>query len=281
MINLRQCLVAMATAGTALAASSYVTLEVRNAGVPAGQLKNVSGIEIYHSYPPNSNTSAKAIIHLTDIFGLPLLQNKLLADSIASNGYLVLVPDLFAGDPVGVEEQEAGLNLTEWRALHPQSAIEAVINSTIQYARNELGIEKLGGVGYCFGGKYVGRWLKGDDSGLDVGFVAHPSNLLETEIQAIAGPLSIAAGSEFIVSIYLRLEYVGKLTRTALDASFNATAKSRAESILNANNITFQTNLYSQAPHGFAVRPNLTIPQQAYAKQASLVQAVTWFDAWL
>lgn len=124
---------------------------------------------------------------------LPLFS---LADSIASNGYLVLVPDLFAGDPVGVEEQEAGLNLTEWRALHPQSDIEAVINSTIQYARNELGIEKIGGVGYCFGGKYVGRWLKGDDSGLDVGFVAHPSNLLETEIQAIAGPLSIAAGSK-------------------------------------------------------------------------------------
>jgi len=107
-----------------------------------------------------------------------------------------LVPDLFAGDAVGVEEQEAGLNLTEWFALHPQSAVEAVINSTIHYARNELGIEKLGGVGYCFGGKYVGRWLKGDDSGLDVGFVAHPSNLLETEIQAIAGPLSIAAGSK-------------------------------------------------------------------------------------
>jgi dienelactone hydrolase len=126
-----------------------------------------------------------------------LLTALRLADSIASNGYLVLVPDLFAGDPVGVEEQEAGLNLTEWRALHPQSAIEAVINITIHYARHKLNIEKLGGVGYCFGGKYVGRWLKGDDSGLDVGFVAHPSNLLETEIQAIAGPLSIAAGSKF------------------------------------------------------------------------------------
>ncbi|KAF3041421.1 hypothetical protein E8E11_004397 [Didymella keratinophila] len=205
MINLQQCLIALASAGTALAASSYATLEVRNAGVPAGESKSISGIEIYHSYPPNSNTSEKAIIHLTDIFGLPLLQNKLLADSIASNGYLVLVPDLFAGDPVGVEEQEAGLNLTEWRALHPQSAIEAVIDSTIQYARIELGIEKLGGVGYCFGGKYVGRWLKGDDSGLDVGFVAHPSNLLETEIQAIAGPLSIAAGNQPVLASPARI----------------------------------------------------------------------------
>jgi dienelactone hydrolase len=64
--------------------------------------------------------------------------------------------------------------------------------------RYELGIERVGGVGYCFGGKYVGRWLKGDESGLDVGFVAHPTNLLETEIEAIVGPLSIAAGSKHI-----------------------------------------------------------------------------------
>lgn len=145
---------------------------------------------VFHCYRTSCRAFGAIIRNLLTIFRL--------ADSIASNGYLVLVPDLFAGDPVSVEEQEAGLNLTEWRALHPQSAIEAVINSTIQYARNELGIEKLGGVGYCFGGKYVGRWLKGDESGLDVGFVAHPSNLLETEIQAVAGPLSIAAGSKLI-----------------------------------------------------------------------------------
>lgn len=67
----------------------------------------------------------------------------------------------------------------------------------------------------------------------------------------------------------------------ALDASFNATAKAKAEAILNKNNVTFQTNLYYGAPHGFGVRVNQSIPVQAYAKQAAFVQAVTWFDAWL
>lgn len=32
---------------------------------------------MYHSYPPNGTVSDKAIIYLTDIFGVPLLQNKL------------------------------------------------------------------------------------------------------------------------------------------------------------------------------------------------------------
>jgi dienelactone hydrolase len=71
------------------------------------------------------------------------------------------------------------------------------------------------------------------------------------------------------------------MINAALDASFNATAKVKAESLLGANNVTFQSNLYAGAPHGFAVRVNQSIPQQAYAKQASFVQAVTWFDAWL
>lgn len=67
----------------------------------------------------------------------------------------------------------------------------------------------------------------------------------------------------------------------ALDASFNTTAKAKMESILTSNNITYQSNLYAEAPHGFATRVNLAIPQHAYAKQAAFVQAVTWMDAWL
>lgn len=241
-------------------AASYAPHRVRNAGVPAGQLKNVSGIEMYHSYPPGSNTSSKAILFITDIFGVPLLENKLLADSLAANDYMVVMPDLFAGDAISVEEQEAGLNLTEWRQLHPTPEIDRIVTTTISYMRDELNVDKIGGVGYCFGGKYVPRFLT-MDGGIDIGFIAHPSGLTEPEISAIRKPLSIAAGT--------------------LDASFNATAKGRAESILNTGNITFQSNLYARAPHGFAVRVNQSIPQQAYAKQASFVQAVTWFDAWL
>jgi hypothetical protein len=53
----------------------------------------------------------------------------------------------------------------------------------------------------------------------------------------------------------------------ALDASFNETAKTRAETILMKNNVTFQSNLYAGAPHGFGVRVNMSVPQQVYAKQ--------------
>lgn len=253
-------LIALATASTAFAAGSYPSLQVRNAGVPVGQFKNVSGIQIYHSYPPGKNTTTKALLYLTDIFGVPLLENQLLADSLASNDYLVIMPDLFAGDAISTDYQEKGLNLTDWRARHPGSEIDRITNVTIQYMRETFGVKKIGGLGYCFGGKYVPHWLTAE-GGMDAGFIAHPSSLTEEEIGKVRGPISVAAGT--------------------LDTGFNATAKFRLEAIFNQNNVTYQSNVYSGAPHGFAVRVNASVPQQAYAKQASFVQAVTWFDAWL
>jgi hypothetical protein len=45
MISTRQILASLATIGSAIAASSYPSLKVRNEGVPVGQLKNISGSE--------------------------------------------------------------------------------------------------------------------------------------------------------------------------------------------------------------------------------------------
>jgi dienelactone hydrolase len=172
---------------------------------------------------------------------------------------------------VGVNKQETGLNLTEWRALHPRSVIEAVINSTIQYARNKFGVEKLGGVGYCFGAKYVRRWLKGDDSGLDVGFAAHPSDLLETEIQVIAGPLSIVAGSKSVLLSVLVL-HAERLRKTALDASFKCHSQIEdREHPQRKQHHTLDELVFAGAAR-FTVRPNLTIPQQSHARRASFCQ---------
>jgi dienelactone hydrolase len=107
------------------------------------------------------------------------------------------MPDLFSGDAIDPTQLEAGLNLTSWLALHSPEKIDGIIKSTVGYVRNDLGIKRVGAVGYCFGGKYVPRWLKGEEGGVDVGFIAHPSNLNEEEIAGVRRSLGIAAGSKF------------------------------------------------------------------------------------
>ncbi|KAF2675729.1 alpha/beta-hydrolase [Lentithecium fluviatile CBS 122367] len=254
----------LVAAGGSKGAGKSCRLSVINSGEAAGQIKNVNGVQVYHSYPPHRNydhNSTKAVLFVTDFYGIASLNNKLVADSIARAGYPVIMPDLFNGDPVSTALAEGpALDLAAWRARHPTFAIDRIIESTITYIRNGLSASKLGAVGYCLGGKHVPRAMAAG-GGIDVGFIAHPANLTAEEIRAIAGPISIAAGE--------------------LDALFNSTGRRAAEDILTARNATYQTNLYSGAPHGFAVRANLNISRQRFAKEASFLQAVTWFDNWL
>lgn len=74
--------------------------------------------------------------------------------------------------------------------------VDPMFETVIKYLRDELGIKRLGGVGYCFGGKYVCRFLKEGglrNGGIDAGFTAHPSFVDAEEVRDIRGPLSIAA----------------------------------------------------------------------------------------
>ncbi|KAF2751098.1 alpha/beta-hydrolase [Sporormia fimetaria CBS 119925] len=234
--------------------------EVINSGTPRGQIKTVSTNQIYQTTPQPWKNTNTAILFLSDVFGIPSLENRLLADSFANAGYAVIMPDLFKGDPITPAEiADPNFNITAWSVLHPQSETEGIIAATVTYMQS-LGITKIGGVGYCFGGKYVPRHMAAGKA-INVGFVAHPTFLTLDEIRAIKGPLSIAAGE--------------------LDNTFLPPDAWAAEQALMSIGAIFQSNLYAKAPHAFAVKPNMSQPVQVYAKQESFRQAVSWFDAWL
>lgn len=167
--------------------------------------------------------------------------------------------------------------MTEWRTRHTVAMADAIVESTIKTMRAELGVNKIGAVGYCFGGKYVARFLAAG-KGLDAGFTAHPSRVEITEWDAISNPLSIAYGGECRI---LPNRNMGKLIALELDPSNNASARSSTEATLIKGGKTYQTNLYAGAAHGFAVRTNLTDPRQRFAQESAYVQAVRWFDAWI
>lgn len=98
---------------------------------------------------------------------------------------------------------------------------------------------------------------------VDAGYAAHPSFVDEEELQAIKGPLSIAAAET--------------------DHIFSAEKRHRSEEILKElsqgpHSVPYQLNLYSHVSHGFAVRADLSIKSAKFAKEAAFTQAVHWFD---
>ncbi|KAF2664928.1 dienelactone hydrolase family protein [Microthyrium microscopicum] len=238
---------------------SVANVHVEHEGKPVGQMNEVNGIQTYISYPADKKTDY-GILYLPDAFGFPLVQNRLLADSFAKAGYVVVGPDFFEGEPAPHDLANPNFDYTAWLARHPADKVDKIIENTIKYMKTTLGVKKIGAVGYCFGGRFVARFLA-KDKGLDAGFTAHPSLVTNEELQAVSGPFSIGAAENDII--------------------FTTPKRHEAEGILSKSNIPFQISLYGSTAHGFGVRGNMTNKREKYAKEEAYLQAVRWFDTWL
>ncbi|KAJ5509118.1 Sterol O-acyltransferase [Penicillium freii] len=217
-------------------------------------------VEVYISHPERS--TKRAILLLTDVIGHRFINAQLIADQLAANDYLVVMPDLFHGDPVPLNNRPASFDLMSWLKGPPghlANRVEPVVQAILKEMKSNMGCERVGAVGYCFGAKYAVRLLR---PGLcDVAYVAHPSFVDAEELQAIQGPLSIAAAET--------------------DSIFPAPKRHESEDILAKTGQPYQINLFSGVEHGFAVRADITKPTIRFAKESAFLQAVAWFDQYL
>ena len=147
-------------------------------------------VETYLAYPEDKSTE-KAILILSDVLGHKFVNAQLIADQFATNGYFVAMPDLYNGDPCPMNPPQ-GFDWKKWLFNgHTVNEVDPIVEKVVAELKGNLGVKKLGAVGYCFGAKYVVRFLKSGQ--IDAGYVAHPSFVDESELEAIEGPLSIAA----------------------------------------------------------------------------------------
>ncbi|KPM41449.1 hypothetical protein AK830_g5149 [Neonectria ditissima] len=240
-------------------ATAYDQLDsgiIKHEGEAIGKEIEYDGVTLYISKPKQRIKRDTAVLYLTDVFGIPLLQNKLLADSFSRAGFVTITPDILNGDPA---PHDIDFDAAEYLSRHTPENTDPIIEKTIDYIHNELKIKKIAVTGYCFGGRYAFRFLA-EGKGADVGFAAHPSLLQDSEILAIDGPASIAAAE--------------------VDTLLNATRRSEIEGLLGETPQAFQVNLYSGTSHGFGVRANVSDPEQKFGKEEAFWQAVKWFNSW-
>lgn len=208
---------------------------------------------------------------IPDVIGHTASNAQLLADSYASHGYTVILPDLFFGDAIEMNAF-SGIDLARWiegaynerKIAHDPASIDPVIEACVTKMRGALGLTKVGAVGYCFGAKYVVRFLGGEKARtqyLDVGFLAHPSFVDEEELRAVKGPVAIAASE--------------------VDGIFTTDLRHKSEAILAEIGVPWQIYLYGSVSHGFAVRGDLQDRRLKFAMEAAFEQAVRWFGEWL
>ncbi|KAI0871897.1 dienelactone hydrolase [Hypoxylon argillaceum] len=205
--------------------------------------------------------SDKAVLYLTDVYGIQLLENRLLADSFGRAGYFVVAPDLFNGTPSTLDlNQMSPAQLQVFLAAATPEETDALIATGVDYLQTVKNISRIATTGYCFGGRYAFRWLA-PEKGLKVGFAAHPSNLQDTEISAITGAAAVAAADG--------------------DTMMPPARRSQIEALLLNTTQAYTLSLYGSVAHGFGVRANVSDPRGKFAKEQAFFQAVRWFDTWL
>lgn len=170
-----------------------------------------------------NTTPTLGLLLITDVIGHVSINAQLIADQFASNGYLVLMPDLFHGDPIPLN-RPGDFDIQKWlKGGYPGSPegghlppnVDPIIDACLVEMRTKYNCEKIAGVGYCFGGKYVVRHLRPDQGKIDVGYVAHPSFVDEDELKGIKGPLAIAAAGMYIPHPRRNVQVAGRADYTS------------------------------------------------------------------
>ncbi len=144
-----------------------------------------------------------AVVVIQEIFGVNGgIRRK--CDRLAAEGYLALAPDLFWRIEPGVDlnpdieaEFQQALGLM---GRFDQDQGVADIEATIRHARDALGVEKVGVVGYCLGGRLAYMVAARTDADASVGYYAVGIPDLLREKHAIANPLMLhLAGTDHFV----------------------------------------------------------------------------------
>jgi len=244
------------------------TIGVAHEGTPKGKTTKVSGldVDVYVAEPTGDKVHKDvAILYIPDVIGI-WQNSQLMADQYAANGYYCFIPDVFNGDAIPLNRPE-GFDLMSWLTKgsngdnpHTPPAVDPIVEASLKYLRSEKGFKKVGAVGYCFGAKYVARYMP-SGKGIDVGYVAHPSFVEEEELKAIKGPFSISAAET--------------------DPIFPVEKRQKSEEILRTLGLPYQINLFSGVEHGFSVRCDLSNKIQKFSKEQAFLQAVAWFDEYL
>lgn len=238
-----------------------------------GEIIQLNGVDCYISKPTDyPHVSAKLLLLLTGGTGIKSTNNQIQADMFASNGFLVVMPDLFDGDPapnMKTDEQDdvpliekikmrvadtaKSFLIDMWLARHTEDKVLPILHKIIKGCNEKFQNavnNGFYGVGYCFGGRYILHLASDREIHSSWG---HPDSQ-DVATNAIKGPVlkagSLAHATQVSPDDFVGLKAPVSLVCVEDDVLFPAETRTAGEDYMNKNNIEHEVQVYPSVPHG-------------------------------
>ncbi|KAG5587015.1 hypothetical protein H5410_047449 [Solanum commersonii] len=240
-----------------------------------GSVFELRGLKTYVS---GSSDSQKAILLISDIFGTyPFLfyafgylgsaqfaleihqfgyeapNLRKLADKVAAEGYYVVVPDFFYGDPYNPENKERTVQV--WLQSHGTDKGFEDAKKVIA-ALKDKGISAIGAAGFCWGGKVVVQLATSEN--IQAAVLLHPSFVSVDDFEEVKAPIAIL-GAE-----------IDHLTPPELIMQFKEFLSSKPE-------VDSFVKIYPGVAHGWSVRYNEEDKKAVQSAEEAHQDMLNWF----
>ncbi|KAF8262489.1 dienelactone hydrolase endo-1,3,1,4-beta-D-glucanase [Lactarius quietus] len=240
----------------------HCTSGVRHEGTPEGTYEVINGIKTYVATPKTDFPKDKAILYLTDVFGLELNNNRLIIDDFARNGFKVYAPDLFDGDSVNetVFDPGSDFDVTKWLSVpsHKPDHTGKRVRTVIEALKSK-GIIVFGATGYCYGARLV--FDLAFENIIRVSVITHAALLtpkdLETYVEKSKAPLLVNS--------------------CEIDDTFPNAMCVAADEQFAKFEPGYKRAYWEGVHHGFATRGDLSNPVVTAAKEGAFKATVEWF----
>jgi len=224
-----------------------------------GSDHKVMGLDSYISEP--SHPVKAAVVLITDVFGYNMPNARKFADNLAAQGFFTIIPDFFHGNPyVPPQDQSKFMEVLKiWLSAINYEHFYGEVHNIIEYLYKEKHVEKVGVVGFCWGGKQA--------------FVT------AQKLHNVNAAISVHGG-------WLTTEEVPKLIaptlvlHTEIDTFYTAEQVAQLEVAMKAH----PTHTFKVVPgqtHGFVMRGDFSNPVVAKAAQDVLDDCIAWFKTHL